>query len=217
MRFRVGDKIKVSNGCEEAICEITNIDKDIVSFKKELAIQNNNELPFLIDLYQGYPKGDKLDDIIKHSTELGVGNIFGVITKRSLFKLEAKKYESKITRFNRIAKEAAEQSDRKALPVFKDIIELKKIDFSSYDHKILCYEEEAKRGEASNFKAISKNIKPNDKVCIFVGPEGGIDETEAEYLKKQGFVCCALGPRILRTETAALYALSALSYEWELK
>lgn len=216
MRFKIGDEIIVSDEEEETICQISSIEKDLVEFKLVMAIQNNNELPFSIDLYQGYPKGDKLEDIIKHSTELGVNNIYGVITKRSLFKLDNKKYQNKIERFNKIAKEASEQSNRRILSRFMDIIDLKKIDFSKYNHLILCYEEKAKDGEKSNFKNVVKNIKANDKVAVLIGPEGGIDEAEADYLIKKGFVPCALGPRILRTETAPLYVLSSLSYEWEL-
>ena len=72
-------------------------------------------------------------------------------------------------------------------------------------------------GQLSNLKALIKNIKLNDKVCIVVGPEGGLDLDEVSYLEGLGFVPCALGKRILRTETASLYALSAISYELELK
>lgn len=217
MRFKIGDKIIISNNNEEYLVEISSIEKNSVMFNKLMAIQNNNELPFSIDIYQGYPKGDKIEDIIKHSTELGMSNFYGVITKRSLFKLDAKKKESKLERFQKIAKEAAEQSNRKRLPSIKDIIELKKIDFSSYNHLILCYEEVAKNGESSNLKRIIKSFKPEDKIAVLIGPEGGIDKSEEEYLNNLGFVSCALGPRILRTETAALYVLSACGYEWELK
>lgn len=217
MRCSIGDRIIVSNQIEEAEAVITGIEKNIVFYNKSVAIQNNNELPFSIDIYQGYPKGDKLEDIIKHSTELGMSNIYGVITKRSIFKLDPKKKESKIERFNKIAKEAAEQSNRRILPRFVDIIDLKKIDFQGYDHKILCYEEVAKDGECSNFKQILKSVKKGERVAVMIGPEGGIDDQEAKYLMEKGFVCCALGPRILRTETAAFYVLSAASYEWELK
>ena len=217
MRYKIGDEILVSNEETEIIAKIKSIDSDIVRYENVMAIQNNNELPFLIDLYQGYPKGDKLEDIIKHSTELGVSNIYAVITKRSLFKLDDKKRESKISRFNKIAKEASEQSNRRKLSRVIDIIELKKIDFTKYDKLIVCYEEDAKNDEKSNFKNIIKSLKPNDKVCVFIGPEGGIDDTEINYLKEKGFVSCGLGPRILRTETASMYVLSSISYEWELK
>ena len=98
-----------------------------------------------------------------------------------------------------------------------DIKTLKSIDFSNYDKKIVCYEEEAKLGEESNFKKIVSSLKENDKVAIVIGPEGGIDESEIDYLKKEGFIPCGLGPRILRTETASMYCLSAISYEMELR
>ena len=216
MRFNIGDDIIVSNGKNEAICKITSIDKGTVTFDITMAIQNENELPFSIDLYQGYPKGDKLEDIVKHTTELGVCGIYGVITRRSVFKLDSKKKESKIERFNKIAKEAAEQSNRKILPKFVDIIDFKKLNFSEYDYKIVCYEESAKNGEQSNLKNIIKNLKRDSRVAVFIGPEGGISEDEIKSLEDMGFVCCALGPRILRTETASHYVLSAISYEWEL-
>ena len=97
------------------------------------------------------------------------------------------------------------------------IQKLKNIDFSNYDIKIVCYEEDAKNNECSAFKKAIKNAKINDKIAIVVGPEGGITNEEIDYLKSQGFITCALGPRILRTETVVFYCLSAISYEWELK
>ena len=91
------------------------------------------------------------------------------------------------------------------------------LSFSKYDKKILCYEETAKNNDLSNYKSIISTLKPNDKVAIVIGPEGGIDDSEVNYLLEQGFIPCALGPRILRTETAIFYALSTISYEMELK
>lgn len=126
MRFKTGDLVVVSNGEEEVLAELISIDTKICKYESKMVVQNNNELPFFVDLYQGYPKGDKLEEIIKHSTELGVSNIYAVISKRSLFKLDNNKKESKLLRFNKIAKEAAEQSNRKRLSLVKDIIELKK-------------------------------------------------------------------------------------------
>ncbi|MGM9971279.1 MAG: RsmE family RNA methyltransferase [Anaeroplasmataceae bacterium] len=217
MRFKPGDNIIVSDGINEALATIEEIGKKYVSFKIERAIQNNNELPFFIDIYQGYPKGDKLDDIIKHSVELGVNNIYGVITKRTIFKLDKDRLQTKITRFNKIAKEAAEQSNRAKLSKFVDIKELNKIDFSGYDVKIVCYEEAAKEDEKSNFKKAIKSINKDSRVCVVIGPEGGLEESEVNDLLEKGFISCGLGPRILRCETASKYVLSAISYEWELK
>ena len=87
---------------------------------------------------------------------------------------------------------------------------MKKIDFSNYDIKLVCYEESAKENEASAFRSAIMNLKPNDRIAIVVGPEGGISPDEVEYLEKQGFTKVGLGPRILRTETAAITSLSML-------
>ncbi len=217
MRSKPGDLILIGNNKKTFLSKITEITKSYVAYEIIEERIGNTELPVFVSIYQGYPKGDKLDDIIKHGTELGVYQIIPVIMKRSVFKLEDKKKDSKLQRFNKIAKEAAEQSERLIIPTIPDIKYLKSIDFSEYDYKILCYEESARNNELLAFKSIISNLKENDNVAILIGPEGGIDSSELDYLKEKGFIPCALGPRILRTETAPLYALSAISYEMELK
>ena len=217
MRGRVGDKIIVSDGTSSYIAKLTVIGNKEVAFDILEERDGNPELPFFISIFQGYPKGDKIEDVIKHGTELGVYEVVPTLMKRSVFKLDPKKKDSKLERFRKIAKEAAEQSDRSYVPVISDIKNLKEIDFSEYTTKIICYEESAKNGELTQFKKCVKNIKENEKVAIIVGPEGGIDESEINYLLSKGFVCAAVGKRILRTETVVFYCLSAISYEWELK
>ena len=215
-RSKVGDSVIVSDQCNEYLVKLTKIENKFVDFELVNEIQNQNELPVLIDIYQGYPKGDKLDDIVKHGTELGVNAIYATFMKRSIVKLEAKKIANKIERYKKIAKEAAEQSFRKIIPGF-DIKYLDEIDFSSYDIKLIAYEENAYNGELVNFKKAISNAKQGSKIAIIIGPEGGIDPKEIDKLEEKGFTCCAFGRRILRTETAPLYALSAISYELELK
>lgn len=217
MRSKIDDKVYVSDGSKTYLVALKSISSDEVSFEIIEEKIGNVELPVFVSIFQGYPKGDKIEDIIKHGTELGASLFTPTIMKRSIFKLDPKKKENKLIRFNKIAKEAAEQSHRDVVPLVDDIKELKKIDFSSYDYKILCYEEDAKNNELRNFKEIVSSLKENDKIAIVIGPEGGIDDSEVIYLKNQGFITCALGPRILRTETAGLYCLSAISYEMELK
>lgn len=216
LRQKIGAKFIVSDMNEEYLVEITELDKKTVFFKKIESLENKNELPSFVTIFQGYPKGDKMEDIIKHGTELGAFEFVPTFMKRSIVKLDDKKIISKEERFNKIAKEAAEQSFRKIVPKVS-IKNLKDIDFSEYDYKILCYEENAKNNELVNFKQIVSQMSKMAKVAVVVGPEGGIDENELAYLKDKGFIPCALGPRILRTETAAFYVLSAISYELELK
>lgn len=217
MRNKIGDKILIGCNNKTYLAEIISISSDKVKYEIIEEKIGNNELPVFVSIFQGYPKGDKLEDIIKHGTEMGAYEFYPVLMKRCVFKLEEKKKDSKLQRFRKIAKEAAEQSYREIIPNVVDILSLKQIDFSKYDYKILCYEESAKNNENSNFKNIIKNLKKDDKIAVLIGPEGGIDEAEVKYLESIGFIPCALGKRILRTETVYAYALSAISYEMELK
>ena len=217
MRNKIGDNILIGFNNKTYLAEIISISSDKVKYEIIEEKIGNNELPVFVSIFQGYPKGDKLEDIIKHGTEMGAYEFYPVLMKRCVFKLEEKKKDSKLQRFRKIAKEAAEQSYREIIPNVVDILSLKQIDFSKYDYKILCYEESAKNNENSNFKNIIKNLKKDDKIAVLIGPEGGIDESEVKYLESIGFIPCALGKRILRTETVYAYALSAISYEMELK
>ncbi len=217
MRGAVGDKILVSDEEKTYLCSLTSLSNNVCMFDIVEEIELSNELSCTVTIFQGYPKGDKLEDVIKHGTELGAYEFVPTIMKRSLFKLDEKKKITKIERFQKIAKEAAEQSNRTIVPKIKDILNLKEIDFSKFDKLILCYEESAKNGDLVNFKNIVKSINKNDKIAVLIGPEGGIDEKELDYLINKGFIPCGLGPRILRTETAVFYVLSSISYEMELK
>lgn len=207
----------VSDSNKTYYAKINTVTKDEVTFEILEEKAGNTELPVFVSIFQGYPKGDKMEEIIKHGTELGAKEIIPTFMKRSIVKLEEKKINSKLERFRKIAKEAAEQSYRDSIPNIPSIPYLKTIDFSSFDVKIVCYEESAKNGELKAFKSIISNLSENMRVACVIGPEGGIDDAELEYLKALGFIPCALGPRILRTETAVFYILSAISYEMELK
>ena len=217
LRYKGGEKIMVSDSNKTYYAKINTVTKDEVTFEILEEKAGNTELPVFVSIFQGYPKGDKMEEIIKHGTELGAKEIVPTFMKRSIVKLEEKKINSKLERFRKIAKEASEQSYRDNIPQIPSIPYLKTIDFSSFDVKIVCYEESAKNGELKAFKSIISNLSENMRVACVIGPEGGIDDAELEYLKDKGFIPCALGPRILRTETAVFYILSAISYEMELK
>ena len=217
MRNKIGDNILIGFNNKTYLAEIISISSDKVKYEIIEEKIGNNELPVFVSIFQGYHKGDKIEDIIKHGTEMGAYEFYPTIMKRCLFKLDLKKKDNKLTRFRKIAKEAAEQSFREIIPNVVDILDLKNVDFSKYDYKILCYEESAKNNENSNFKNIIKNLKNNDSLAIVIGPEGGIDEKEVDYLLSIGFIPCALGKRILRTESVYSYVLSAISSAMELK
>lgn len=217
LRARVNDEFLVGVNCQSYLVKISNIDAKEIKFEIIGEETGDFELPVFVSLFQGYPKGDKFENIIKYGTQLGISEINPVIMNRTIVKIDDSKKDNKLLRFGKIAKEAAEQSFRNVVPTIGKIEKIKNIDFSNYDIKIVCYEEDAKNNECSAFKKAIKNAKINDKIAIVVGPEGGITNEEIDYLKSQGFITCALGPRILRTETVVFYCLSAISYEWELK
>ena len=217
LRSRINDEFLIGIDGKTYLSRIIEIGNKEIKFEVVKEETGNLELPVFVSLFQGYPKAEKMENIIKYGTQLGISEFHPTLMNRSIFKLDNSKKDNKIERFNKIAKEAAEQSFRNICPKVVDIKKLKQIDFSEYDVKIVCYEESAKENETSAFKKLVRNMKTNDKVAVVVGPEGGITKEEIEYLTEQGFVCCALGPRILRTETVVFYVLSAISYEWELK
>ena len=98
------------------------------------------------------------------------------------------------------------------LPSFKQLI----TQLADYDKILVAYEESAKEGETKSLVKALQTVSKNDKVLIIFGPEGGIAPDEIKEFEKNNAILCGLGPRILRAETAPLYALSAMSYQWEL-
>ncbi|MBD5391148.1 16S rRNA (uracil(1498)-N(3))-methyltransferase [bacterium] len=217
LRSKVGDQFLLGVVPKTYLAEIITIENKEIKFRVVKEVTGNFELPVFVSLFQGFPKADKLESIIKYGVQLGVSEIHPILMNRSIFKLDQNKKDSKLERFNKISKEAAEQSYRNIVPKVQDIKKLKAVDFSEYTIKLLCYEESAKQGENATFKRVIQEATEKDKIAVVVGPEGGMSEEEVSYLKSLGFLCVGLGPRILRTETVIYYVLSAMSYEWELR
>lgn len=201
------------------ICEITNFTNDEVKLRVVKWVEETKELPIKVSIASGLPKGDKLELIIQKATELGAHQFVPFNAARSIVKWDDKKGSKKLERFNKIAKEAAEQSHRNVLPAVQAPVSIDMLIKMSQniDYKIVAYEEEAKQGEQSRFASILSKIQPGQSMLVLFGPEGGLTDQEIEKLVNNGFVSCGLGPRILRTETAPLYVLSAISYHFELQ
>lgn len=219
MRMIPGDQIIVCN--EKKSCfylNLTDVESNRVCGTIEEVIEANTELPVQVTIAQGLPKADKFEWVIQKGTECGASHFVPVQMDRCVVKLDAKKEMKKIERWNKIAKEAAEQSHRQAVPQVHGVQTFKQfLDFASgYDVCLFAYEETAKQGELSQLRQTLANITPNASILVLVGPEGGISEKEVDLLSKNGFEACALGPRILRTETAPIYVLSAISFALEL-
>lgn len=217
MRARIGQQLTVCDEEEEMLVVIKDIDSEKIYLEKIETKTGKSELPVFVTLIQGYPKSDKLETIINNAVQFGVSEILPVQTKFSIAKIVPEKIEKRYVRQNKIAKQAAEQSGRLIIPEVLRPTLLQKIDLSVYDKVIVCYEETAKNGELTALKETLSSLEDNQKLAVIVGPEGGLSPEEVEKLKSQGAVICGLGPRILRTENAILYVLSALSFAKELK
>lgn len=219
MRMQISDQIIcVEPDGKTAICEIAEITDeqvvaDVVQWKKD-----NSELPIFVTVASGLPKGDKLEWIIQKGTELGAYKFIPFAAARSIVKWDDKKAGKKVDRWQKIAKEAAEQSHRARMPEVAAPISFKALLESSkaFDYKLAAYEEESRNGETSLFSSTLQQMKKGESLLLVFGPEGGLSDEEAQLLSENDFALCGLGPRILRTETAPLYSLAAISYHFEL-
>ena len=211
LRCRIGEELEVcDNNNNEYICEITNIDKNQVELNilEKVDIQRESDLK--IKVYQGLPKGPKMEMILQKLTEVGVDEIILVQTKRTVVKVDDKKEDKKLERWERIIYEAAKQSKRGKIPTLRGVLTFKEAlaDMKKNDFNIAPYENE----KTKSIKQAIKGVNINN-IGIFVGPEGGFEETEIEAIEEIGGQSVSLGPRILRTETASLVASSIVLYE----
>ncbi|MBM7691816.1 16S rRNA (uracil1498-N3)-methyltransferase [Peribacillus deserti] len=219
LRAKPGEKILcVAEQEKTALVEITEITNEAVHGNVIEWIDESKEMPIKITIASGLPKGDKLDYIIQKGTELGAAEFIPFIAARSIVKWDEKKAAKKIERLQKIAKEAAEQSHRGLIPSVATPVRIHELIKLSdrFNYKLIAYEEDAKTGESSLLASVLKELKYGESVLFVFGPEGGLSSDEIVKLKENGFASCGLGPRILRTETAPLYALSAISYHTEL-
>lgn len=208
LRLRQDDSVTVcfSDGSEyEAVISAISDDVTLRIVKK---LDSNSEMPSFVTLYQAYPKGDKLDLITQKCTELGVGRIVPVISERCVARPDRKSAENKIARLTRIAESAAKQSGRTRIPeislpiYYNDAIKtIAKTDFG-----FICYE----GSSTISLPKILQNYRNGD-ISFFIGPEGGISFSEVNIATAFGIPLAGLGQRILRTETAPIFVMSAIS------
>lgn len=174
--------------------------------KIDQKIEESAERKVKVTLLMGLIKKDKWDFCIQKSTELGVNRIVPFESKRTIVKASEEKNDKKIQRWNKIAMEAAQQCKRDVVPEIEMPLSLKEacVQYQS-DLNLVAYE-----SMMENSALIRDVVNDAQSVTVVIGPEGGFDESEIEFLKEKGYCCITLGKRILRAETAALYVLSAL-------
>lgn len=215
LRLKENDELIVSDGRgRDYHCRISGITNEEVVADICDICDNFSELSTEITLFQGFPKGDKMELIIQKTVELGVTRIVPVMTKRIVVKLDDKKAKKKTERYNMIAESAAKQSGRGMIPEvtmpvsFAEAVSMAE----KLDMNIIPYEE-AEGVEYS--RNIIKNIKGKKSLGIFIGPEGGFAREEVEKALDAGASAITLGHRILRTETAGMAVISIIMFELE--
>lgn len=206
MRMKKGDEIEVVDHQKLFLCLIESVSPLTISVIHEIA--NDVEIKEDVTLLFALSKGDKNDLVIQKATELGVKKIALINTERTVVKYEQKDIAKKLERFNKIMKEASEQSHRLIVPELLGIFDLKNLPKSVFsDFNYVAYEKDAALTEEA-----FKGLKKGRSVTVLIGPEGGFSPNEIEHLTNQGFMRTSLGKRILRAETAAIYALSVIGY-----
>ena len=216
LRMKPGEELSVStkDSQSEYRCIVRELFDDRIVCELAFIKEEGNELPSKIYLFQGLPKSDKMELIIQKAVELGAFEIIPVEMKRCVMKIDPKKAASKLSRWNGISEAAAKQAKRTIIPEiktpmgFKDAVDYAK----NLPVKLLPYE---LAGGMARTKEIFSNLKAGEDIAIFIGPEGGFEQSEVELAKENGFETITLGKRILRTETAGMAVIARIMFELE--
>ena len=214
LRMAVGDGITVcTTAGRELACRLTRIRDDLCEAEILSSSDAAGESPVAIKLYVAYPKGDKLETVVQKATELGAISVTPFTSTFVVRKPRPEKIGSETERLNRIAEEAAKQCRRGAIPTVTPPLSFKEMlnEAKQADLPLFCYEGEGTRP----LPALLPDAPPKS-VSVVVGSEGGFSADEAEAAKRAGFLLVGLGKRILRCETAPLFALSCLAFRYEL-
>lgn len=214
LRLKPGDRIRISDRNEtDHLCEIEEITADAVRTRVLPDEVEDSELPVHFHLFQGLPKGDKMELIVEKAVELGVSSVIPVEMHRSIMKLDAKKKEARRERWAKIAESAAKQSKRRLIPEAEAVLSFPEALKRAAQMDVLLVPYECAEG-MDHTRAVLQDLKPGQHVGIWIGPEGGFEPSEIEALKAADAEIITLGPRILRTETAgpAVLAMCGLLF-----
>ena len=209
MRMKINDEIKIIYDSKVYLCKINFIDKNDVKYEVINEEKENNELKLKITFAIPLVNEQKLDFILQKCTELGVYDFIIFNCERSKIKIN-EKINKKIDRWNLITKEAAEQSFRNIHPIVYGVKDLDELVKTDHNLKLVSSTKKIKK----TIKNMLQNSTDCDKIIIVVGPEGGLTANEEEYLLNNGFEAITLGDTILRCETAPMFIMSAIKYEF---
>ena len=207
MRMNIGEKIEVINKGNLYICEIINLDETVKACVVEEK-SDNNEMDIKVIICQSLVNEQKMDLILQKGTELGAYEFYPYKAVNSVVKDNGKS-DKKIARWQKIVKEASEQSKRNIIPKVNNMVDINELIKINASLKLICTVNEVT-------KSIKRELqvhKDCDTIIIVVGPEGGFTKQEEDKFMENGFISVSLGKRVLRTETASLSVLSMINYE----
>lgn len=199
-------------------CRLTDFLTDRVLARVEAQSPTETEPPYDVALYQGLPKGEKLDHIIQKAVECGACRIVPFESERCVVRIREEKGDKKAERQNRIAAEAAKQCGRGILPVVEPARPFSLVlpDAKTVDLALFCYEGEGTTPLPAVLADARKTSLQKPKIALLIGSEGGFSPAEAAAAKENGWIPVGLGKRILRTETAPTVALAMICAGLEL-
>lgn len=206
MRMKDKDEIEVVYDNKVYLCCIESVKFDVKILIKKCF---KNSCPNILNITLVIPilKEQKMDYIFQKATELGVSKIIPVITERTIVKLDETKGNKKLERWNKICKEASEQSKRSNIPIIESPTTFKSLECIDGE-KLVC----STIIQDYTLKKMFQTNQFYDKIVIVIGPEGGLSLKEENYLNSIGFKSVSLGKRIMRVETVPLFLLSVLNY-----
>lgn len=211
LRARSGDRVQLFNGSgEDYLAEVRQIDRRQVQLRVTAATEACAESPCRITLLQGLSRGEKMDLTIQKSVELGVHAIQPVVTARSVVRLDEQRAEKRLAHWHSVAVHAAQQCGRSQLtPVLAPLTLTEALHAAASQTLRLT----AHPGAAQPLAAVLNRSAPAPtSLALLIGPEGGFEDEELDQAEQTSFLRVAAGPRILRTETAAISLLGLLQY-----
>lgn len=208
MKMKPGDLIKIVYDDITYTCKLIKVSDN--SLFEVVSKEKKSNKSYHVSVAFSLIKEQKLDYLFQKCTECGADELIAVQTKRSVVKIAEDKMKTKKERWKRICKEAAEQSFRSNVPSISDVLSLSSLSKKEYDLKLLC----SLNKNTKNIKKVLQKNNKCDKILIVIGPEGGFDPKEEEFLTENGFLSVSLGDGVLRAETASVVALSMINYEF---
>jgi 16S rRNA (uracil1498-N3)-methyltransferase len=212
LRKKVGDSLEI---VIESVCMMTAQIQSLDSRLLQIKIVSEHPISAKrcrLVLVQAIPKGDKMGDIIRRCTELGVDEFVPVMMSRCVPQWNAKQLLDRVGRWEKIAHEASQQAHRVSVPVVHPVMTLQDVamHFKDADLKLVPWECE----QDHDIKSVLKKASPMGTVVVVIGPEGGIDATEIDFLHSQGFSAVSISDTILRVENAGFLTFGVIRYEF---